>query len=319
MDENKEFEINSNKSNETVADKEQGSYDFSLFEEPDKEDVETELADNTDDVASENTDNVEDSSEMVIDKKKPLLQFPICVAGVLVILLALSLFAAKGFFDTSVYGTWSIVEEDTDTATADEAEENNVIKTYYTFLNDGETADTGTVKIQIGSMTYIGTYSVTQSAEKNKENTISLSVPMAGLTAEYGYSVSGNMFTGRTLNLSDATYGYNYEFKSDKFKKPSLKVEDDFTVNSDIIGKWNYDDGFYNFTYEFNEDGTVHIDQFGMFLVDGVYSCSDATITITYCAVEETTMDIEFSFNNGNLLLNGIPYTLVTDSTPDEA
>lgn len=236
--------------------------------------------------------------------KKRFIQLPIIISLILVVGVALGFLVFKCFFNTSIVGTW-VIEDDTaqSGATEDEA---SAVKTYYIFEDDG------VASIAFGTMKYVGTYSISG-------NEISMDISSAYLTASFEYNVTGNVFTGRTLTFTDASYDTDYTFHSANRETPDLKVDDGFKSNDKLTGEWNYYDGYYDFSYTFNSNGTVSIDQNNVLFVDGVYSCTDNTITIRYYADSEQTMELEYTVDDDALVINGLQYLRVGSASADEA
>lgn len=238
------------------------------------------------------------------NNKKRFIQLPIIISLIIVVGVVLGFLVFKCFFNTSIVGTW-VIEDDTaqSGATEDEA---SAVKTYYIFEDDG------VASIAFGTMKYVGTYSISG-------NEISIDISSAYLTASFEYTVTGNVFTGRTLTFTDTSYDTDYTFHSTNRETPDLKVDDDFKSNDKLTGEWNYYDGYYDFSYTFNSNGTVSIDQNNMLFVDGVYSCTDNTITIRYYADSEQTMELEYTVDDDALVINGLQYLRVGSASADEA
>ena len=210
-------------------------------------------------------------------KKKSIIQLPIIIGIVIVAVAAATLFVIKGFFDTSIVGTWiESVDVTGNSASSDEASKVDV---YYTFNGDN------TLNYRIGSMVWNGTY-----------------------------TVSGNMFSGRTLELSTSTAANKVKLKSGSEVKPELKVDKDFKADKKITGSWTYDNGYAKMTYKFNDDGTVEINQSDALNVDGTYLIKNGTIIIKYYYTDEVEMDVAYSVESNGLKLNDILYTKDDDS-----
>ncbi len=250
-------------------------------------------------------------TEKTVPKKKFPVQVPIIIAAVIVACVALAFLVLKCFFNTSIIGTWTI---ENDTATSDEAGEDTVL-TYYIFDKDG------TVSLSYGTMSYMGTYSVSTDDDGNKS--VEMYIPYAYLQATFDYNVSGNLFTGRKLVFSydDTQNGetQTYKFKEAKRIMPELKAADDFKADDALVGEWNYYDGYYDYSYTFNSNGTVNINQNDMIVIEGTYKLSDDKITVTYYADDEYTQDLEYSVDGDTLVIQGMQYFKVGSASADEA
>lgn len=253
------------------------------------------------------TDAALSGGNTAVAKKKRFIQLPIIISLAIVALVALVFFVFSAFFNTGIVGTWTIAK----TATADEASNSDeVVSNYYTFDSDG------TATISLGTMKMVGTYTLSNGDDGVRN--IEINIPTA-LQGTFEYSVSGNIFTGRKMELRDTYYGMTYNFKADNFKTPDLKVDDNFKPSDKLEGKWTYNDGFNIISYEFNKDGTTTINQADILFVDGVYNYTDNKITIKYYASDLSTMELNYSFDGDKIVINGYAYAKDTGSSADEA
>ena len=226
-------------------------------------------------------------------KKKSIIQLPIIIGIVIVAVAAATLFVIKGFFDTSIVGTWiESVDVTGNSASSDEASKVDV---YYTFNGDN------TLSYRIGSMVWNGTYTVS----KDDSGKQTLAMTLNGNETSCNYAVSGNMFSGRTLELSTSTAANKVKLKSGSEVKPELKVDKDFKADKKITGSWTYDNGYAKMTYKFNDDGT--------------YLIKNGTIIIKYYYTDEVEMDVAYSVESNGLKLNDILYTKDDDSAKTTA
>ena len=278
MDENKEIFTSENEAENTNTD------------------TTAETTENTTFVADEPTESEEMSfaetepaneNGMIVPqpKKKSIIQLPIIIGIVIVAVAAATLFVIKGFFDTSIVGTWiESVDVTGNSASSDEASKVDV---YYTFNGDN------TLNYRIGSMVWNGTYTV--STDDSGKQTLAMT--LNGNETSCNYAVSGNMFSGRTLELSTSTAANKVKLKSGSEVKPELKVDKDFKADKKITGSWTYD------------DGTVEINQSDALNVDGTYLIKNGTIIIKYYYTDEVEMDVAYSVESNGLKLNDILYT----------
>ena len=287
MDENKEILTSENEAENTNTD------------------TTAETTENTTFVADEPTESEEMSfaeTEPVNEngvtapqpKKKSIIQLPIIIGIVIVAVAAATLFVIKGFFDTSIVGTWiESVDVTGNSASSDEASKVDV---YYTFNGDN------TLNYRIGSMVWNGTYTVSTDDSGNQ----TLAMTLNGNETSCNYAVSGNMFSGRTLELSTSTAANKVKLKSGSEVKPELKVDKDFKADKKITGSWTY-------------DGTVEINQSDALNVDGTYLIKNGTIIIKYYYTDEVEMDVAYSVESNGLKLNDILYTKDDDSAKTTA
>ena len=152
---------------------------------------------------------------------------------------------------------------------------------------------------------------VVENPDKNGINTSGkcLEFKITGNETSCNYAVSGNMFSGRTLELSTSTAANKVKLKSGSEVKPELKVDKDFKADKKITGSWTYDNGYAKMTYKFNDDGTVQINQSDALNVDGTYLIKNGTIIIKYYYTDEVEMDVAYSVESNGLKLNDILYT----------
>lgn len=237
--------------------------------------------------------------------KKKTIQTPIIIAGVIVLAFIAAFFVFTSFFNSSIVGTWVLVE-DSNGATYDEAGDGI---TYYTLDKDGNIA------VSVGTITQKSTYTTTSENGTDYVNSTNV---FSG-----SYTISGNIFTGRTFKLTVDGVEKPYIFKSATVKKPELKVPDTFKKSDKLTGNWNIPS--YDITYKFNADGTFIADMYGSITYEGVYTYDNEKITVTYYADSETTIDIPYAFDgNDTLVMNGMGYYRMNDdgslvATPDQA
>lgn len=248
------------------------------------------------------------STPVAVKKKKSFIQLPIIISLAILILVALGFLVFKIFFNTSVVGTWTVK----DSATADEATtatSDEAAKNYYTFEDDG------TASIHLGTMKMVGTYSL---EEKDGTRTIDISIPSA-LEGSFEYKVSGNEIGGRTLTLTDTSYGQSIDLESTKLVIPEMKPDADFKPSEKLTGKWTYDDGYYKMSYELREDGTSTVSQSDILFADGVYNYTDNKITIKYYTNQEVTMELNYELKDDSIIIDGIQFVKDTGSSSDES
>ncbi|WP_405354708.1 DUF5640 domain-containing protein [Ruminococcus sp.] len=236
--------------------------------------------------------------------KKKTIQTPIIIAGVIVIAFIAAFFIFSGFFNSSIVGTWVLVE-DSNGATYDEAGDG---VTYYTLDKDGN------ITVSVGTITQKSTYT---TSEENGTKYVNSSNVFSG-----SYTISGNIFTGRTFKLTVEGVENPYIFKSATVKKPTLKVPDGFKPSDKLTGSWNIPS--YDITYTFNDDGTFIANMYDTITYEGVYTYDDTNISVTYFADSETKIDIPYAFDGDNtLVMNGMGYYRMNDdgslvATPDQ-
>lgn len=267
-------------------------------------------------------DFAQEYAESTKAKKKFPLQASIIIAGVLVACVILTFLVFKCFFDTSIVGAWTMKvdeatadqasETTTEPSSGEEDEEKEDYLSYYVFDSDGS------CNFCIGSITYKGTYKIETDDKGNR--TVNMSILGVNLSATFNYKVSGNIFTGRTLEL---TYGDSddikpYILESAKVVTPEIKPDKDFKGDDKIVGEWNYYNGYDNM-YTFNSDGTVNVNQGDVIIIDGTYTVKDNKIIVKFYAEDERTTELMYSVDGDMLTINGVPHYRVGSASADEA
>ena len=286
-----------------------------------------------------NEDNgVVDISEMAkpnvqAPQKKPLVMKPVLVAAGLVLVVALAVIVIRLFFNSSVEGTWHYVREVpmmAADATSDEPETVSV-DYYFKFERDNKVSAT------IGTITSRGTYDVYKNSEGQSVINMNLTDLITSYNflayGEYEISVSGNAFTGRKLVMSTAQdESGTIEMESASYAAPEIERENEFTVNEDIVGKWEFKQEGYDLSYEFGKDGTTKYNEYvkqtnpytGMettidYTINGIYDVTDNTITVHFIYTKDSSMDIVYTLDDNTLTINGFPFVREGTATADSA
>lgn len=227
-------------------------------------------------------------------EKKPLgLQKPILIACCIFLAAVIAfggLMVYNKLFNPGVEGVWVLAEQ----ASMDEAKSSGNGVTYFTFDKDGKASMT------IGSMTVVGDWSY---SETDAEVEVAISYFFSGtFTAE----VEGNIFTGRTLSLTDDSG--SYDFVSSSIPEMYPKTDKDAKTDSKLTGVWSNSDS--GNVYTFNEDGTCVIEQASILTINGRYSVKDGTVTVSYIANEEVETAMTYEINDdGTITIDSLVYT----------
>lgn len=271
---------------------------------------ETSFEDELNEIGVSDDDSLDYEQEQPSAKKKHFIQVPIIISLVIVAVAALGLFIFKGFFNTSVVGTWMYTE----VSSADEASassEDISIDRYYIFEDDG------TLSMVIGTITQKCDYKITY----DEENTMFVNMIFdAATTYTYECNISGNMFTGRKLSLVNSEYNQQLDLESAKYKTPEIEHDKDFAPKEELLGKWVYDDGFYTFSFEFNEDGSAQYSEYGTTIADGYYTYTDTEFTFIYYSYKREEMERSYEIVDGSLIVDGImQFTKQSEASADES
>ena len=266
-------------------------------------------------------------------QKKPLVMKPVLVAAGIVLVVALAVIVIRLFFNSSVEGTWHYVREVpmmAADATSDEPETVSV-DYYFKFERDNKVSAT------IGTITSRGTYDVYKNSEGQSVINMNLTDLITSYNflayGEYEISVSGNAFTGRKLVMSTAQdESGTIEMESASYAAPEIERENEFTVNEDIVGKWEFKQEGYDLSDEFGKDGTTKYNEYvkqtnpytGMettidYTINGIYDVTDNTITVHFIYTKDSSMDIVYTLDDNTLTINGFPFVREGTATADSA
>lgn len=277
--------------------------------------------------------------------KKRKIGVPLIIAACIFLATILFFGAWKCFFDTSINGTWSV---DIETATTDEETGEETKQTIsYAFDFDGN----GGLSLHRAGTTLLGRYYFVQDGDGNEKLKIAISnLGNLYISAEFDYQVCGNVFTGRTLRLTDRTGlflapeensdtlteeqkarmkfadttvidGYRYYILSFKPSEINYEVEyyDDFKADKNLTGSWLYENGDsgYNYTYTFSDDGTFEMMSSEIY-TKGSYKIDGENIMVRYFDINgsEYETPIEYSIDKDTMTFGGMTVTK-TDSKYD--
>lgn len=261
-------------------------------------------------------DETEESEEVVVVEKPAKKKFPL--QGTIIVALCLVVgafitYLALALMMPTVEGTWYY-------------ETSDGVKIYYTIeeKEDGEHY----FEIAYGTAYYPGVYEINPNGVsssinlKADYNAYIAAQPYAQgellfpecLDGTYTYSTSGNKLFGEcTLNLDD---GNGTVITLKYVEKPELtdyvKPYTDFKVNKSILGEWQVDNSMYGMpptVVKFNDDGSMSIDNYGLYVTQFMYSPVDNVIKMAGFGSEKVEQELEFELKNGNLIFGGMAFT----------
>ncbi len=294
MDENKDFISNEIETENTLT-----------------SDTDTYSNENTADssslpVSEEPTEIQAESETFAETKKKGLIQPTIIISLIIVLVTVIGFLVYRVFLNTSVVGVWVL----NDTATADEAtsSDENIPELFVSFEEDYKAV------AYEGNLRLFGNYAFSETEDGEKY--IEIDIPTA-LTGTFGYTVSGNELTGRSLSLTygDGEQAQKIDFNSAKLTIPEVKPEEDFEPNDKLTGKWTYDDGFNKMSYEFKADGTGVFNNANTLCYDFSYTCTDSTITVKFVTYQEFSNEIPYELKDDSIIFAGMQFK--ADNEPD--
>lgn len=290
----------------------------------------------TDDTGSEYTEK-ERPAPAAKAKSRPLFRVPILIAACIFLCTILFFAGWKCFFDTSIEGDWAVE------VTSSDGE-----KVFgYTFSFD----DDHVFRMRSGGTTLVGRYYF--DTRKNSDGTtdpiFSIYLTNMGspyISADFGYSFSGNVFTGRTLTLTDysglflpadnadsdpetvkskkavtgfverdGTTYYTWDFLSSDYRS-EIEYFDGFKPDETVLGSWIYteENTGYSYTLTFNEDGSFEQYSYESEMV-GAYDYSDGKFTLRFYGLGGTLSetDVAAAVSGDELTFNGLSYKRTAD------
>lgn len=297
-----------------------------------------EITENTEDEADgEDVKAVSDAPRKGRTKGRPLFRAPILIAACIFLCTILFFAGWKLFFDTSIEGDWAVE------VTSDSGE-----KIFgYTFSFEGDHV----FRMRSGGTSLVGRYysDTRKKSDGTSEPIISIYLTNMGssyISADFGYTVSGNAFSGRVLRLTDytgifmpsdnaesdpedvknkkkitgfveedGTTYYSWDFLSSDYK-PQIDYFDDFKKDESVSGSWKYTDTStdYSYTLTFNDDGSFEQYSYESELV-GAYRYSDGKFSLRFYSLggKLSETEIAASVSGDKLTFNGLSYTRTAD------
>ena len=266
--------------------------------------IEDEVTENTenDEFSDFKSDNSQQEFLDVIDtgkRKKGVVYTSLIIASIILVISVVLFAGYKLLLTPTITGSWVYIED------LNASKEDGSALPYLVFDKDG------IASYEIGSLSYYGPYSVSTTGGVS---TLTASIPYA-LSGEFGITLSGNNFTGKTLSISSDTAAV--EFVSIKREAISIAIPDNFTVVDELVGTWtNTEQGL---TYYINDDGTMTFnitsDGVGMD-IKGTYYAEDGTINFVYLTDENVEMPIAYTINeSGNLVIEEVEFVNTRTTT----
>ena len=176
-----------------------------------------------------------------------------------------------------------------------------------------------TVTVELGSLETKGQYTMTHIdsdlAKRVKDGDSKIGEPVVIIENTFtvfdgifSYNVSGNIFAGHTMTLTNVNY------EDDKLKFDDRTVEasvpfrnGEFSKDDKIVGTWEFKDEQGSLTYEFDADGNYTI-------VDklpnntqrqsGIYNCKDGVLTLTYKVGKNIDVPKHYEIKGDKLVIN---------------
>ncbi len=256
----------------------------------------------------------------LVPGKSKVLQRTIVISAAIVICAVLfavicRLFLFNGVVNTNLFGSkaetswhYSAPVQTGMTATADEPQTADY---YFVFEPDD------TLKIQIGSFEYFGNYTLRRltdddvtDSEDGKANVGKAVVDIENtnsIDGVYYYDVSGNVFTGKTMKLTNI-YSEEMAFEfDDKAASPiEIKREGEFNKDDNAVGSWTNKNEMASQTLTFNGDGTYNITTKtanSKQVENGLYSCDDGKVTLSSFYLETRSQSFKYTVDGEKLTI----------------
>lgn len=271
-----------------------------------------------------------ETTAVVAAKKKRLLCPTLIIATVIFAVTVLFFTGWKCFFDDSIIGTWTATYEITSTDSETD-EKTTKVKSYsFTFKDDN------VVEYHYGGMTTKGRYFFTTDTDEPQIMVVISNSGSMYINAYFDYSVSGNIFTGRTLSLvdnngllfapeesdnedssinnkskvADGVKYYICDFVESGYTD-EIAYYDDYKTDKKLEGSWLYEYDDYKCTYSFYDDGSFEILTSDAD-IKGAYTVDDGKIKMRYyyisnvSAADEFENELEYSVDEDKVkFING--------------
>ena len=290
------------------------------------------------DISAEETEqpvSEPEKADIPVKKYKPRrYRAPLIIAACIFAATILFFCGWKCFFDTDIKGCWRLEIQVPDS--------DKKIEYNFTFEDDN------VMRYQTGGYAAIGRYYLDSKSDRDTITFFLTNGQNYPLSAEFDYQFSGNVFTGRTLSLTDrsgfffapdgadadestveskkkitdsvkennTTY-YIWNLKTPAQEKYDYYTPDEeFKEDKELTGTWVYKSGEagYDYTFTFNSDGTFeqrnHESE-----IHGVYRLSDGKCKVGFYSLSNQYMegDLSYSFKDGKLVLGNHEFTRTDD------
>lgn len=215
----------------------------------------------------------EDLAEEITDPKKYKNRTLVVATGIFAV-TALSFGIWYSFFNNDISGVWEtnvdIQQNDGSTHTEvmkmsfDNTERMSFFESEKSYFSDKE-ANSAKANLINGGMSFSGWYS---TAQTDSGDILQMYLSAYKSVDSYNYKLSGNIFTGRQLKLTNQNGVIEL---SQSNNTHAIDPDDDFKPNTGVVGTWEYDE----VTYTFTKDGRFTQDS-GDIVIDGVYNFGES-------------------------------------------
>lgn len=289
----------------------------------------------TDAVASDNSTEQNTIPKHMSHSKHKVKYYrtPLIIAACVFFASLLFFTGWKLLFDTSIEGTWKV--------NMVSADGSKTLNYDLTFSSDQ------TVTLHNGGVSCIGRYYFVDREDYGK--VIAVYINQSGspyISADFGYALEGNYFTGRVLRLTDysglfftpdnadadqkeveekksitdsivkndVTY-YVWDFKPADVEY-MLKDIPEKTVDKSLTGSWLFtdSDADYSYTITFDEDGTFEQCSYDTD-IKGIYSADGSNLKLSIVTISGSPIETEvtYTIKDNKLKYNNLEFAKTND------
>lgn len=280
-------------------------------EEDENENIPEQSDETTENINEDGTKaNDNESKESVIKPRKRKIvsncQLVVCI--IVVAAIFLTVVTWQCFFNQSIVGVWHFTNEGEYTETYDDpastADGPASETTKYSQRVSYEFTDDGQCIVTLGTMSVTGQYSLFSTENGNMFSAMVYYNYISLLYGSYNYEIKGNVFTGRTLVITDSSTGEQLELEEGEGENPLTPFEN-INIDDRVIGTWK--DNTLGITYTFEKNGYMLLDSGNGMVVQQAYTVDEENsfILVKYAGAEEESYSYTYSINDdGNLTLD---------------
>ncbi len=256
------------------------------------------------DDAEINIEDIHEDEHLNAAEPKRYKNRTLIVAAGIFAVTALSFGAWYAFFNNDISDVWETEAEIQDNSgnthkevmkiSFEDAERMSFFTNEKSYFSDKE-ATTLKVKNINGGRSWSGIYNI-DSTESG--NIVQMYFPASQGVFSYNYELFGNIFTGRTLKLTNGDDVMEFTQSEETY---ALDPDEDFKPNTGVVGSWDAS----GVSYVFTEDGRFSEDT-GDKRIDGVYNFGESDDG--YDAII-----VKYKYN-GTVASASIPYLLKGDT-----
>ena len=235
-----------------------------------------------------------------------VLQRTVLISAVIVGAVLLITIICRLFFFSSFERDWHFTET---VGTQDQAQ----VYDYNLKFDDGM------VTVELGSLETRGEYTLTHVDEDLSKRILDgedrigdpvviIENTFTGFDGIFSYNVSGSVFSGRKLSLTNVNNEKNkLELDTDTVAPSAPFRNGEFSKDDKVVGTWELKDEQGSITYEFTADGNyTRTDKLpnNTQKQTGIYTCKDNVITLTYKVGKNIDVPKHYEFKDSKLVIS---------------